>query len=95
MGGTGGKAGSKREKLTFPGKIRPYMQYYFKRFFVLHFSRVIFLFPIKKSMQKAIEIEIAFIHPFENPKDHTLDPFFHASHIRHKFPNKLRLLSMS
>ena len=35
------------------------MQYYFKRFFVLHSSEVIFSFLIKKLRQKAIEIEIA------------------------------------
>ena len=34
----------------------PYMQYYFKRVFVLE---VIFSFLIKKSRQKAIEIETA------------------------------------
>ena len=38
----------------------PYMQYYLKRFFVLHSSEVIFSFLIKKSRQKAIEIEVAF-----------------------------------
>ena len=34
------------------------MQYYFKRFFVLHSSEVIFSFLIKKSRHKSIEIEI-------------------------------------
>ena len=38
----------------------PYMQDYFKRFFVLCSSEVIFLFLIKMLMLKAIEIEIAF-----------------------------------
>ena len=38
------------------------MQYYFKRVFVLHSSEVIFSFLIKKSRQKAIEIEIAFFY---------------------------------
>ena len=37
-----------------------YMQYYFKRCFILHSPEVIFSFLIKKSGQKAIEIEIAF-----------------------------------
>ena len=41
----------------------PYMQYYFKRLFALHFSEVIFSFLIKKSRQKAIEIETAFFIP--------------------------------
>ena len=35
----------------------PYIQYYLKRFFVLHSLEVIFSFLIKKSRQKAIEIE--------------------------------------
>ena len=38
----------------------PYMQDYFKRFFVLRFSEVIFSFLIKMPMLKAIEIETAF-----------------------------------
>ena len=62
------------------------MQYYFKRFFVLHSSEVIFSFLIKKSRQKAIEIEIAFFNSLGNPKSHTLDHFFYASHICHNFP---------
>ena len=53
----------------------PYMQYYFKRFFVLHSSDVIFSFLIKKSRQKAIEIETAFLHTLGNPKSCTLDAF--------------------
>ena len=58
----------------------PYMQYYFKRFLVLHSSEVIFSFLIKKSKKKAIEIEIAFLHSLGNPKGHTLDHFFYALH---------------
>ena len=73
----------------------PYMQYYFKRFFVLHSSEVIFSFLIKKSRQKPIEIETAFFHSLGNPKGHTLDHFFYASHIRHYFPYKLISMSMS
>ena len=46
----------------------PYMQYYFKRFFVLHSSEVIFSFLIKKSRQKAIEIETAFFIPLGMPR---------------------------
>ena len=46
----------------------PYMQYYFKRFFVLHPSEVIFSFLIKKSRQKAIEIETAFFIPLGIPR---------------------------
>ena len=65
------------------------MQYYFKRFVVLHFSEVIFSFLIKKSTQKGIEVEIAFFHPRGNPKGRTLDHFFYASHIRHNFLYKL------
>ena len=52
------------------------MQYYFKRVFVLHSSEVIFSFLIKKSRQKAIEIEIAIFHSLGNPKGHTLNLFF-------------------
>ena len=70
------------------------MQYYFKRFFVLNSSEVIFSFLIKKSRQKAIEIETAFFHSLGNPKVRTFD-FFYASHIRHKFPYKLIPISMS
>ena len=73
----------------------PYMQYYFKRFFALHSSEVIFSFLIKKSKQKAIEIETAFFHSLGNLKGHTLDHFFCASHIRHNFLYKLILISMS
>ena len=72
-----------------------YMQYYFKRFFVLHSSEVILSFLIKKSRHKAVEIEIAFFHSLENPKGRTLDHFFYASHIRHNFPHKLIPISMS
>ena len=55
----------------------PYMQYYFKRFFVSQSSEVIFLFLIKKSRQKAIEIEVAFFfHSLGYPKGRTLDHFF-------------------
>ena len=71
------------------------MQYYFKRFFVLHSSKVIFSFLIKKSKQKAIEIETAFSHSLGNPKGRTLYHFFYASHIRHNFPYKLIPISMS
>ena len=46
----------------------PYMQYYFKQFFALHSSEVIFSFLIKKSRQKAVEIEIAFFHSLGNPR---------------------------
>ena len=56
----------------------PYMQFYFKRFFVLHSSEVIFSFLIKNSRQKAIEIETTFLHPLGNPKGRTLDHFFYA-----------------
>ena len=73
----------------------PYMQYYFKRFFALHSSEVIFSFLIKTSRQKAIEIEIVlFFHSLENRKGCTLDYFFYASHIRHNFPFKLVPISM-
>ena len=53
----------------------PYIQYYFKRFFVLHSSEVIFSFLIKKSKKKAIEIEIAFFHSLGDPKSRALDHF--------------------
>ena len=72
----------------------PHMQYYFKRGF-LHCSEVIFSFLIKKSRQKAVEIEIAFFHPLRNPMGRTLDHLFYASHIRHNFPYKLIPISMS
>ena len=49
----------------------PYMQHYFKRFFVLHSSEVIFSLLIKKFRQKAIEIEIAFFSfPWESQGSH-------------------------
>ena len=64
------------------------MPYYFKRVFVLHSSEAIFSFLIKKSRQKGIEIEIAFFHSLGNPKGHTLDHFFYASHICHNFPQQ-------
>ena len=44
-------------------------------FFVLHSLEVIFSFLIQMSIQKAIEIEIAFFHSFGNPKGHALDHF--------------------
>ena len=44
------------------------MQYYFKRFFVLHSSEDTFSFVIKKSGQKVIEIEIAFFIPLGIPR---------------------------
>ena len=72
-----------------------YMQFYFKRFFVLHFSEVIFSVLIKKSEVKAIEIETAFFHSLGNPKGRTLDHFFYASQIRHNFPYKLTPIWMS
>ena len=61
----------------------PYMQYYFKRFFVLHSSEVIFSFLIKKSRQRATEIKTAFFHFLGNPKGpHLIIPFmFHISVI--------------
>ena len=73
----------------------PYMQYYFKRFFVLHSSEIIFSFLIKKSRQKAIEIETAFFHNLGNPKGRTLDHIFYVSHIRHNFSYKLIPISTS
>ena len=73
----------------------PYMQFYFKQFFVLHCSEVIFSFLIKKSRRTAIEVEIAIFHFLGNPKGYTLDYFFYASHIRHNFPFKLIPISMS
>ena len=57
------------------------LQYYFKRFFVLHSSEVTFSFLIKTSRKNAIEIEIAFFRSVGNPKGRTLDHFFYASHI--------------
>ena len=72
------------------------MQYYFKQFFVLRSSEVILSFLIKKSKQKAIEIETAFFfHSLGNPKGRTLDHFFYASHIRHNFSYKLIPISIS
>ena len=41
----------------------PYMKHYFKRFFVLHSSEVIFSFLFKKSRQEAIEIDMDFFIP--------------------------------
>ena len=73
----------------------PYMQYYFKRFSVLHSSEVMFSFLIKRSRQKALEIETAFFHSLGNPKGRTLDHFFYASHIHHNFPCKLIPISMT
>ena len=64
------------------------MQDYFKRFFALRSSEVIFSFLIKMSLLKAIEIETAFFHSPGNSKGRTLD-FFQASHIRHNFPHRL------
>ena len=64
----------------------PYMQDYFKRFFVLRSSEIIFSFLIKTSRLKAIEIETAFFHSLGNPKGRTLNYFFYASHINHNFP---------
>ena len=46
-------------------------------------------------MQKAIEIEDAFFHPFGNPEGLTLEHFFYVSHIRHNFPYKLIPTSVS
>ena len=69
------------------------MQYYLKQFFVSHSLEVIFSVLIKKSRQKAIEIEIEFFHPLGNPRGRTLDHFFYASHICHKFPCKLSFRS--
>ena len=72
------------------------MQDHFKRFFVLCYSEMIFSILIEMLMPKAIEIEIAFFHSLGNPKGHTLDYFFYASHIRHNFlPYKLIPISMS
>ena len=63
--------------------------------FVLHSLEVVFLFLIKMSRQKAIEIETAFLYSLGNPKGNTLDHFFYASHIRHNFPYKMIPISMS
>ena len=71
-----------------------YIQY-FKRFFVLGPLEVIFSFLIKKSRQKAIEIETAFFHSLGNHKGRTLDHFFYASLISHNFKYKLIPVSMS
>ena len=81
--------------LTLKACNSSYMQYYFKRFFVLHSSKVRLSFLIKKSRQKAIEIETTFFHSVENPKGRTLGHFFYASHIRHNFPYKLIHISMN
>ena len=72
----------------------PHMQYYFKWFFVLHSSEVIFSFPIKESRRKAVVIESAFFHSVGNPRGRTLDNFFYASHIRHNFPCRLIPISL-
>ena len=58
-------------------------------------SEVVFSFLIKKSRQKAIEIEIAFFHSVGNHKGRTLDQFFYASHIGRNFPYKLIPISMN
>ena len=70
----------KRNFLYFPdgieiGFLKGLMQYFFKRFLVLRSSKAVFSFLIKKSGQKAIEIEIAFYHSLGNPKGRTLDYF--------------------
>ena len=65
------------------------MQYYFKRFFVLHSSEAVFLFLIKKARRKAIETETAFLNSLGNSKGRTLDHFLYALHTRHNFPYKL------
>ena len=72
----------------------PYMQDYFKQFFVLCSSEDIFSFLIKMLMLKAVEIETAFFHSLGNPKGRTLNYFFYASHICHNFPYKLIPVSM-
>ena len=72
-----------------------YMQYYFKLFLALHSLEVIFSFLIKKSGKNLIEIDIAFFHSLGNPKGHTQDHFFYASHIGHNFPYKPIPISMS
>ena len=51
----------------------------------LYSSAVIFLFLIKRSRQKAIEIETAFFDSLGNPKGRTLDHCFNAWHFRHNF----------
>ena len=81
--------------LTLKACNSSYMQYYFKRFFVLHSLEAIFSFLIKKSRQKAIEIETTFFPSLGNLKDRTLDHFFYVSHIRHNFPHKLIHISIS
>ena len=58
-------------------------------------ARIIFSSLIKKSRLKAIEIEIAFFHSFGNPKDRTLDLSFYASHFRHDFPYKYKLIPIT
>ena len=55
-----------------------YIQYYFRRVYVLYFLDIIFLFLIKRSALKAIEIEIAFFHSLGNLKGHRVDYFFCA-----------------
>ena len=54
------------------------MQDYFKQFFVMLFSEMIFSFLIKMSMLKAIEIETACFNSLGNPKGHTFDYFLYA-----------------
>ena len=56
---------------------------------------MIFSFLIKKSKLKAIEIETAFFHLLENPKDPALGYFLYVSFIRHNFPYKLIPILMS
>ena len=41
------------------------------------------------------EIKIAFFHSLGDPKGRTLKHLFYASHIRHNFPYKLTLISLS
>ena len=71
------------------------MQDYFKQFFVLYSSEMIFSFLIKNSRLKAIEIETAFFHSLGNLKGSVLDYFFYASHIHYNFPYKLIPISMN
>ena len=71
------------------------VQDYFKQFFVLNSSEIIFSFLIKNSRLKAIEIETECFHSLGNPKGSMLDYLFYASHIRYNFPYKLIPISMS
>ena len=50
--------------------------FYIPRKLYFHFS-----FLIRKSRQKAIEIELAFFHSLGNPKGCTLHHYFYALHI--------------